>query len=86
MSLPLTKPQQQDPTHVAYEISATQLDGILRKKEVEWAFLGIIELVKEESEGMKPPEESMTTVKPKWDQALPSQICVAIEEYDDIFP
>ena len=53
---------------------------------MERSFLGIIRLVKEESEGMEAPEESMTTKKPKWDQALPSQIHVVLEEYDDVFP
>ena len=28
----------------------------------------------------------MTIVKPKWDQALPSQIYAVLVEYDDIFP
>ena len=35
---------------------------------------------------MEAPEESMTTVKPKWDQSLPSQIRVVLEEFDDVFP
>ena len=35
---------------------------------------------------MQALEESMTTQKPKWDQALPSQIRVVLEEFDDVFP
>ena len=35
---------------------------------------------------MEAPEESTTTQKPKWDQALPSQICAVLEEFDDVFP
>ena len=42
ISLPLAKPQQQDPVHLATEISATRLDKMLKKKEVERAFLEII--------------------------------------------
>ena len=53
---------------------------------MERAFLGIIRLVQEESEGMDAPEESTTTQKPKWDQALPSSIRAILEEFDDVFP
>ena len=86
ISLPLTKSQQQNPIHLATEISTTQLDKMLKRKEVGRAFQGIIRLVKEDSEGMEAPEESMTTQKPKWDQALPSHIRAILEEFDDVFP
>ena len=59
---------------------------MLKRKEVERAFLGIIRLVEEESKGMDAPEESTTTQKPKWDQALPSSIRAVLEEFDDVFP
>ena len=65
ISLPLAKSQQWDPCHLATEISATQLDEMLKRKEVKRAFLGIIRLVKEDSEGMEAPEESTTTQKGK---------------------
>ena len=35
---------------------------------------------------MEAPEESMTTMKPKWGHALPSQICAVLEEFDGVFP
>ena len=59
---------------------------MLKRKEVDCAFLGIIRLVKEDSEGMDALEESMTTQKPKWDQALLSSIHAVLEEFDDVFP
>ena len=59
---------------------------MLKKEEVERAFLGIIQLVKEDTEGMEAPEESMPTEQPKWDSALPSQIRAVLEEFDDVFP
>ena len=59
---------------------------MLKRKEVKRAFLRIIQLVEEESKGMDAPEESTTTQKPKWDQALPSSIRVVLEEFDDVFP
>ena len=34
---------------------------------------------------MDAPEESTTTQKPKWDQALPSSIRAVLEEFDDVF-
>ena len=37
---------------------------------MERAFLGIVQLVKEELEGTDAPGESMTTQKPEWDEAL----------------
>ena len=86
ISLPLAKSQQQKPVHLAAEISATRLDKMLKRKEVERPFLGIIPLVKEDLDGVETPEESMTTQKPKWDQALPSPICAVLEEFDDVLP
>ena len=59
---------------------------MLKREEVERVFLGIIRLVKEDTEGMEALEESMTTMKPKWDQALPSHIRAVLEEFDDVFP
>ena len=49
------------------------------------SFSGIIRWAKEESEGMDAPEESMTTQKPKWDQAFPLAIHAVLEEFDDVF-
>ena len=43
-------------------------------------------MVEEEPKGMGAPEESTTTQKPKWDQALPSTIHAVLEEFDDVFP
>ena len=43
-------------------------------------------MVKEDSEGIETLEESMTTKKPKWDQALPFGIRAVLEEFDDVFP
>ena len=59
---------------------------MLKRKEVERAFMEIIRLVQQESKGMDAPKESTTTQKPKWDQALPSSIRVVLEEFDDVFP
>ena len=53
---------------------------MLKRKQVERAFLGIIRLVKEESEGMDASEESTTAQKPKWDWELPSSIRAVLEE------
>ena len=86
ISLPLAKSLQSNLVHPAIEISASQVNHMLKRKEMERAFLGVIQLVKEESEGMDAPEESTTTQKPKWDQALPSSIRAALEEFDDVFP
>ena len=86
ISLPLTKPLQSNPVHLANKISVSQANQMLKRKEVERAFLGIIRLVEEQLKGMDAPKESTTTRKPKWDQALPSSICAVLEEFDDVFP
>ena len=78
--------RQSNPVHLANGISANQINHMLKRKEVERAFLGIIRLVKEKSEGMDAPEESTTMQKPKWDQALPSLIRAVLEEFGDVFP
>ena len=67
ISLPLAKPWQPTLVHLTKEISANQTHHMLKRNEVDRAFLGIIRLVKEESEGMGAPEESTTMQKPKWD-------------------
>ena len=59
---------------------------MLKRKEAERAFLGIIQLVKEDPEGMETPEESTTMQNPKWDQALTFHIRAVLEEFDDVFP
>ena len=43
-------------------------------------------MVEGESKGMDAPEESTTTQKPKWDQALPLPISGVLAEFDDVFP
>ena len=67
ISLPLAKPLQSNPVHLANEISASQANQMLKEKRWKRAFLGIIRLVEKESKGMDAPEESTTTQKPKWD-------------------
>ena len=61
ISLPLAKPLQSNLVHLANEISASQINQMLKRKEGERAFLGIIRLIEEESEGMDAPEEFTTT-------------------------
>ena len=41
ISLPLAKPLQSNPVHLASEISASQVNHMLKKKEVERAFQGL---------------------------------------------
>ena len=60
ISLPLAKPRHSNLVHLANEINANQIDHMFKRNEVDRAFLGIIRLVKEESEGMDAPEESTT--------------------------
>ena len=74
------------PSPFTTEISATQPDRMLKKEEVERAFLGIIQLAKEKSVGMETLEESMTMKNPKCDQALSSQVSAVFREYDGVFP
>ena len=50
--MPLAKPRNQNPVHLARKISVTQVDCMLKRDQVERAFLGIIRLFKEESEQM----------------------------------
>ena len=59
---------------------------MLKRNEVDRAFLGIIRLVNEESEGMDALEKSTTMQKPKRDEALPSPVHVVLEEFDHVFP
>ena len=57
--------QEPKPVHLSSEISAMKVNQMLKRGQVERAFLGIIRLVKEESEEMDVPEESTTAQKPK---------------------
>ena len=87
ISLPLAKPLQSNPVHLANEISV-QVKPIKCSREKRWNELswGLSDWLEEESKGMDAPEESTPTQKPKWDQALPSSIRAVLEEYDDVFP
>ena len=86
ISLPLAKPLQSDPVHLANEISGVKPIKCSREKrrnELSW---GLSDWLQEELKGMDAPEESTTTQKPKRDQALPSSIRAVLEEFDDVFP
>ena len=53
--------------HIADEISASQIDHMLKRNEMDRDFLGIIQLVNEESEGLDVQDKSPSMQKPKWD-------------------
>ena len=77
---------KQNQVHLASEISARQSDRMLKKGDIQWVFLVIIQSVKEDLESMEAAEESVIIVKPKWDQALGSHIHAVLEEFEDVFP
>ena len=81
------QPLQSNPVHLANEISASQSQSNAQEKRGGTSFLGDYLIgSKRNQEGMDAPEESTTTQKPKWDQALPSSIRAVLEEFDDVFP
>ena len=59
---------------------------MIKKDQVEGAFLGDYPIGQGQSEGMEAEEEPMTTLKLKWDQTLLASICVVLEKFGDAFP
>ena len=86
ISLPLAKPKRniiEHEDHLAYYISENRISPILRSKVMDGAFLGYIRLAEEE-ESMVLEVQGSTAVKPKWDPALPKDVHVVLEEFDDV--
>ena len=87
ISLPLAKSQQQDPVHLATEISATQLEQDAQEKRSGTSFPGDYPIGQRRIQrGWKHRRSPRLHKKPKWDQALPSHIRAVLEEFDDVFP
>ena len=57
---------------------------MIRKKQVDRAFIGLIWMVEPTEEG--PNQVNIKEPKAKWRQDLPPSIKAALEEYDDVFP
>ena len=89
ISLPLAKPLQwtedEAVAHIDFIISKNNLSQLMRSKMMTGAFLGYIREVEEE-ESVVLEAQGGTEVKPKWDQALPSEVRAVLEEFDDVFP
>ena len=57
----------------------------MKSKMMTRAFLGYIREAKSE-ESVVLEAQGDSVVKPKWDQALPTDVRAVLEEFDDVFP
>ena len=84
VQLPLLKVKEGSSTQSVNIISAKQASRLIRKKQVDRAFIGFIRKVEACTEGSEEVHEEES--KPKWQSDLPSAVREVLEEYDDVFP
>ena len=65
-------------------VNAKQMSRMIRKKQVDRAFIGLIRMVEPTEEGSS--QVHTEEPKSKWRQDLPPSIKAVLEEYDDVFP
>ena len=84
VQLPLLTVKVKPSIHEVNEVSAQQMNRMIRKRTIDRAFLGFVRLVETCTEGSEnvPKEE----FKKKWRQDLPDAMKAVLEEYDDVFP
>ena len=85
MAKPLQRTSEGEEAHLDYLISKNSLGSLMKSKVMARAFRGYIqEAAIEESVVLEAQGDSV--VKPKWDQALPTDVLAVLEEFDDVFP
>ena len=76
---------EDEEAHLDYLISKNSLGSSMKPKVMTRAFLGYIREAEVE-ESMVLEAQGDSVVKPKWDQALPVDVCAVLEEFDDVSP
>ena len=86
-SLPLASLDEDQSANHVNQISTKQMSRLLKRKQVDNAFLGFVQMVKEEeSVAEKYKGKSDLGVVHLWREDLPTEIKAVLKEYDDVFP
>ena len=72
--------------HHVNQISAKHMSRLLMRKQVDAAFLGFVQMVKEENVAEKYKGESNLGAVHLWRKDLPAEIKAVLDEYEDVFP
>ena len=86
ISLPLAKLGEDMLAHLVNMIIAKQMSRLLKRKQVDNAFLGFVRMVKEEDVVEKYKGKSDLGAVHLWRQDLPEEIKAVLKIYDDVFP
>ena len=84
--LPLAKLGEDTSAHLVNMISAKQMSQLLKRKQVDNAFLGFVRMVKEANVAEKYKGKSNLGVVHLWREDLPKEIKLVHKKYDDVFP
>ena len=85
MAKPLQRTSEGEEAHLDYLISKNNLGSLMKSKVMMRALLGYIREAEIE-ESVVLEAQGDFVVKPKWDQALPTNVRAVLEEFDDLFP
>ena len=71
--------------HHVNQISAKQMSRLLKRKQVDNAFLGFVRMVKEENVAEKYKGKSDLGAVHLWREDLPAEIKAVLNDYEDVF-
>ena len=72
--------------HLVNIISAKQMSRLLKRKQVDNAFLGFVRMVKKDNVAQKYKGKSDLGAVHLWREDLPEEIKAVLKNYDDVFP
>ena len=72
--------------HHVNQISAKHMSHLLKRKQVNNAFLGFVRMVKEENVAEKYKGKSDLGAVHLWREDLPVEIKAVLDDYEDVFP
>ena len=84
VQLPLRRAKVEPEASAVNMVSAKQMSRMIRKRQVDRAFIGLIRMVEPAEEGSN--QVHVEEPRTKWRQDLPPSIKAVLEEYDDVFP
>ena len=85
MSLPLASLDEDQPVHHANQISAKQMSRLLKRKQLDNAFLGFVWMVKEENVAEKYKGRFGLGAVRLWREDLPTEIKAVLNDYENVF-
>ena len=84
--MPLAKLGEDMSAYLVNIINAKKMSRLLKRKQVDNAFLGFVRMIKEENVAKKYKGKSDQSAIYLWREVLPKEIKVVLKEYNDVFP